>query len=123
MQGFVLFSAQAPVGTCDLGEDVVSLDVVSLGGPDKRLGILVVQSDVCLESLPNKIVRSRLDFWLHIAADNVTAAASMDTLFSAAAARLADQPKLGPPGKIAGTRELIAHENYRLVYEIQGQTV
>jgi toxin ParE1/3/4 len=26
-------------------------------------------------------------------------------------------------GKIAGTRELIPYENYRLVYEIEGETV
>ena len=27
-------------------------------------------------------------------------------------------PKIGKTGKILGTRELIPHENYRLVYEI-----
>ena len=47
----------------------------------------------------------------------------MDELFSNAAARLADHPKLGRPGKIAGTRELIPHESYRLVYEIESETV
>ncbi len=47
----------------------------------------------------------------------------MDALFSAAAARLASHPKLGRPGKIPGTRELIPHENYRLVYEIEGDAV
>ena len=47
----------------------------------------------------------------------------MDALFSDAATRLADHPKLGKPGKIPGTRELIPHESYRLVYEIDGETV
>jgi toxin ParE1/3/4 len=47
----------------------------------------------------------------------------MDVLFSSAAARLASHPKLGRPGKIPGTRELIPHENYRLVYEIEGDAV
>jgi toxin ParE1/3/4 len=47
----------------------------------------------------------------------------MDELFSNAAAQLADHPKLGRPGKIQGTRELILHESYRLVYEISGETV
>ncbi|MGO8955548.1 MAG: type II toxin-antitoxin system RelE/ParE family toxin [Rhodomicrobium sp.] len=65
----------------------------------------------------------RAGIWDYIAADNPRAAARMDTLFSAAAARLADRPKLGRPGKIAGTRELIPHDNYRLVYEIEGETV
>ena len=61
--------------------------------------------------------------WLTIAADNGFAAVHMDELFSDAAARLADHPKLGRPGKIAGTRELIPHESYRLVYEVDRETV
>ena len=67
--------------------------------------------------------QDREDIWLHIAADNLRAAVRMDELFSDAAARLADHPKLGRPGKIPGTRELIPHENYRMVYEIDGETV
>jgi plasmid stabilization system protein ParE len=47
----------------------------------------------------------------------------MDELFSEAAARLATYPKMGGTGKISGTRELIPHESYRLVYEIDGGTV
>lgn len=47
----------------------------------------------------------------------------MDKLFSEAAAKLASHPKVGRPGKISGTRELIPHESYRLVYEIDGNTV
>jgi hypothetical protein len=47
----------------------------------------------------------------------------MDELFSEAAARLAEHPKLGRAGRIAGTRELIPHESYRLVYEIERETV
>ena len=45
---------------------------------------------------------------------------SVETTF---AARLADHPKLGRPGKIQGTRELVPHESYRLVYEISGEAV
>ena len=59
----------------------------------------------------------------YIAADNPLAAARMDELFEAAAVRLGKFPHLGRPGKIAGTRELIPHENYRLVYEIEAETV
>jgi len=47
----------------------------------------------------------------------------MDELFSGAAARLAEHPLLGRPGKIPRTRELIPHESYRLVYEIDGETL
>ncbi len=67
--------------------------------------------------------QNRDDIWLHIAADNLRAAARLDELFSDAATRLADHSKLGRPGKIPGTRELIPHENYRMVYEIDGETV
>lgn len=61
--------------------------------------------------------------WDYIAADSPRAAARMDELFSDAVTRLAEHPKLGRPGKIPGTRELILHESYRLVYEIEGKTV
>lgn len=47
----------------------------------------------------------------------------MDKRFSDTAARLVDHPELGRPGRIAGTRELLPHESYRLVYEIDGQAV
>ncbi|AKM33545.1 addiction module toxin RelE (plasmid) [Pandoraea faecigallinarum] len=67
--------------------------------------------------------QDRDDVCEYIAPDNPRAAAHMDQLFSDAAARLADHPKLGRAGKIAGTRELFPHENYRLVYEIDGETV
>jgi toxin ParE1/3/4 len=67
--------------------------------------------------------QDRVDVWEYIAADNPYAAARMDELFSDAAARLAQHPLLGRPGKITGTRELIPHESYRLVYEIDGETV
>lgn len=62
--------------------------------------------------------QDRDDIWEAIATDNPLAAARMDTLFTEAAAKLAAFPMLGHVGKIHGTRELIAHESYRLVYEI-----
>jgi toxin ParE1/3/4 len=65
----------------------------------------------------------RDDIWLHVAADNPRAAARLDEPFSDAAATLVDHPKLGRPGGIPGTRDLIPHENYRLVYEIEDETV
>jgi toxin ParE1/3/4 len=65
----------------------------------------------------------RNDVWEYIANDNPQAAISMDELFSDAAAKLADYPLMGRIGQISGTRELIAHESYRLVYEVDGETV
>ena len=67
--------------------------------------------------------QDRADVWDYIAADDPRAAARMDALFSDVAARLAEHPMLGQAGRIPGTRELIPHENYRLVYEIERETV
>lgn len=67
--------------------------------------------------------QDRDDVWDYIATDNVAAAARMDELFSDAVAQLADFPLIGQAGKIAGTRELILHESYRLVYEVEGETI
>ena len=67
--------------------------------------------------------QDRLNIWDYIAEENPPAAARMDALFSAAAASLAEYPELGKPGHISGTRELIPHENYRLVYEIEQDVV
>jgi len=62
--------------------------------------------------------QDRADILTYIGGDNVRAAIAMDELFGSAAARLTHFPMLGKPGQIAGTRELIAHENYRLIYEV-----
>ncbi len=67
--------------------------------------------------------QDRADVWDYIAADNPCAAARMDELFSDAVARLAEHPRLGKPGKISGTRKLIPHESYRLVYEVEREMV
>ena len=67
--------------------------------------------------------QDRLDIWEYIALDSPAAAVRMDRLFSEAASRLVAHPKLGKAGKIPGTRELIPHKSYRLVYQIAGETV
>ncbi|NYT70189.1 type II toxin-antitoxin system RelE/ParE family toxin [Pusillimonas noertemannii] len=67
--------------------------------------------------------QDRLDICAYIAEDNRRAALRMDKLFSAAAAKLAEHPRLGKPGQVPDTRELIPHESYRLVYEIDNDTV
>lgn len=61
--------------------------------------------------------QDRDDIWETIAADNPLAAVQMDQLFTEAAAKLEDFPLLGHAGMILGTRELIPHASYRLVYE------
>jgi plasmid stabilization system protein ParE len=67
--------------------------------------------------------QDRGDIWDHIAADNPLAAARMDELFSGAATILADFPHRGRIGEIPGTRELFPHENDRLVYAVEEETV
>jgi len=67
--------------------------------------------------------QDRADIWNYIAADNPGAAVRMDELFRDAAARLGAHPQMGKAGKIVGTRELIPHKSYRLVYEIDAGTV
>ena len=67
--------------------------------------------------------QDRADIVDFIANDNPLAAIRMDELFSAAVGRLAEHPLLGRAGQIPGTRELIPHERYRLVYEVRADTV
>jgi toxin ParE1/3/4 len=67
--------------------------------------------------------RDRSHIWDIIAQDNPSAAVRMDRRFSEAAIKLADFPQLGRAGTIPGTRELIPHETYRLVYEIAAEAV
>ena len=67
--------------------------------------------------------QDRADIVDTIAEDNPLAAIRMDELFEAAVGRLAEHPLLGRVGKVPGTRELIPHESYRLVYEVQADTV
>ena len=53
----------------------------------------------------------------YIEADNPSAALALDELFSEKANRLIDHPELGRLGHVAGSRELVAHQNYILIYD------
>ncbi len=68
-------------------------------------------------------VEDRSAIWDYISLDNPAAAVRMDELFSEAAERLMLLPNIGRHGRIRGTRELIPHEYYRLVYEINDDIV
>lgn len=59
----------------------------------------------------------------YIAVDNPSAAIDLDELLSEKSARLVDHPDLGRPGRLQGTRELVAHRNYILVYDFYEDTV
>ncbi len=67
--------------------------------------------------------QDRNDIVDFIAQDNPRAAIRMDELFVEAANRLSAQPLIGKPGHVAGTREFIVHESYRLVYEVEADTL
>lgn len=68
-------------------------------------------------------LQDRSDIWDYIAADNPRAAVGMDKRFSKAVARLAMHPMLGRIDTIPGTRELIQHESYHIIYESDGEVV
>ena len=59
----------------------------------------------------------------NIAADNPSAALDLDELLSEKAARLVDHPGLGRLGRLQSTRELVAHRNYILIYDVAGDLV
>jgi toxin ParE1/3/4 len=67
--------------------------------------------------------QDRADIIDYIAIENPRAALKMDQLFSEAAAKLAKFPMIGRIGKVPGTRELIPHDSYRLIYEIDDETI
>jgi toxin ParE1/3/4 len=67
--------------------------------------------------------QDREDIYDHIEADAPAAALALDALFEEKAGRLVDHPGLGKPGRIVATRELVAHQNYILVYDIAGDLV
>lgn len=68
-------------------------------------------------------IKDRDDIYEYIEADNPSAALALDALFAEKAGRLVDHPDLGRPGRAAGTRELVAHRNYILVYDTAGDLV
>lgn len=59
----------------------------------------------------------------YIAGDNIDAALEIDDLLRGAANGLATFPKKGKPGRIPGTRELVVHPSYLLVYLVEKECV
>ena len=68
--------------------------------------------------------RSQLDALVrYIARDDIDAALHMDDLICNAAEGLCQFPLKGKIGRVEGTRELVVHPNYILVYAIDGRTI
>jgi len=62
-------------------------------------------------------IDDRRSIYDYIEADNPGAALALDELIAETANRLIDQPGLGRIGRVAGTRELVAHQNYIVIYD------
>jgi len=59
----------------------------------------------------------------YIAEDNLNAALELDEQFEFKAGRLLSHPDLGRLGRIPGTRELVVHPHYILIYDVAGDVV
>lgn len=59
----------------------------------------------------------------HIAQDNPQAAIELDELFDQKAERLIERPELYRAGRKHGTREMVVHRHYILIYRVQKETV
>jgi toxin ParE1/3/4 len=69
--------------------------------------------------------QDRLTIFEYVCNEAPMAALELDERFDEAAQALARFPMMGRAGIAPGTRELVPHENYRLVYEVDeaAQTV
>ncbi len=56
----------------------------------------------------------------YIAQDNPRAAIELGDLLMEKALKLDQYPALGRMGRVKGTRELVVHENYMLIYRVVG---
>jgi addiction module RelE/StbE family toxin len=59
----------------------------------------------------------------YVEVDNPKAALALDQLISEKATYLVNYPNMGRIGRLDGTRELIAHSNYMLIYDIADEFV
>lgn len=58
-----------------------------------------------------------------IAGHNTYAARDLRQRIEASVLPLADNPYMGRPGRVPGTRELLAHPNYWVIYQVGTATV
>lgn len=68
-------------------------------------------------------IQDRNEIYDYIEADNPAAALAIDELMEKKAERLIDHPEMGRIGRVVGTRELVAHKNYVLVYDVTDDLV
>jgi len=68
-------------------------------------------------------IQDREEIYDYIEAHNPVAALALDELFEQKAGWLLDHPGMGRLGREAGTRELVTHKNYILVYDVTADLV
>ncbi len=68
-------------------------------------------------------IADRADIYDYIETDDPTVAVALDELFSKKADQLTDHPRLGWAGRVNGTRELVVHKHYSLIYDLAGDLV
>ena len=68
-------------------------------------------------------LRNLQDLFDYIAADDPVRAASFARELKDKIERLDAFPGLGQPGLLPGTRELVLHANYRVIYRVKGTEV
>lgn len=68
-------------------------------------------------------IGDRESIYDYIETDNPVAALALDELFEEKSGRLVDHPDMGRPGRVAGTRELVVHRHYVLVYDMTGEKI
>jgi addiction module RelE/StbE family toxin len=68
-------------------------------------------------------LQDRLSVYRYIAKANPQAALKIDAMFERGAERLTRHPELGRRSRVAGSRELVVHSNYFLVYEIASDAI
>lgn len=59
----------------------------------------------------------------YILGENPRAAIALNDRFSKRAEELANYPRAGRPGRVRGTRELVVHPNYIIVYDLAGESI
>ena len=68
-------------------------------------------------------LRNLQDLFDYIAADNPARASSFARELRDKIERLDTFPGLGQPGPLPGTRELVLHANYRVIYRVKATEV
>ena len=68
-------------------------------------------------------LEDRVQIMEFIGADNPLAAIELDLAFESKADALPAHPTMYKPGRVKGTREIVVHPNYVMVYAITGKTI